>query len=384
MCEYVEFAAHLASGPARWLSDRHRSIMTGDAMARTSLVLGIAAEASTVSALLAAPDGQVLGTGRAAGANPSAHSMDLIADRLATAVTGALDGTDPGRLAGAVLGIAGYSRLAGPDALRGTWDRLGVRCPVRVVANPVVAFASATSARCGAVLIAGTGTIAAWIADGEVRHRIDGHGWLVGDDGSGFWLGRQAVRAVLAELDGRGEPTLLRAAVLGTVIGDRVPSSTADQLALLRDAVYTQPPIALRRFAGLVPAAAEAGDRVAKRIVDRSVRLLVDTFAAVADEIPTAAAAPHRAGPPGGSSGGSSGGSAAAAGDGAAPIVLAGQLLVTPGPIRAEVSRRIAARYGRVPVVAGSSAGGAAWLALSEIAPAMSASAHAHLGALRA
>jgi glucosamine kinase len=326
----------------------------------TSLVLGIAAEASTVSALLATPGGEVLGTGRAAGANPSAYPMDLITDRLASAVTGALDGTDPALLAGAVLGIAGYSRLAGPDALRSTWDRLGVRCPVRVVANPVVAFASGTSARCGAVLIGGTGTIAAWIADGEVRHRIDGHGWLVGDDGSGFWLGRQAVRAVLAELDGRGEPTLLRAAVLGTVAGDRVPADRADQLATLREAVYTQPPIALRRFAGLVPAAAEAGDRVAKRIVDRSVRLLVDTFAAAVDDLPASVTAP-----------------------GDAPIVLAGQLLVAAGPIQREVSRRIAARYGRVPVVAGNSAGGAAWMAISEVAPAMSAAAHAHLGARR-
>jgi glucosamine kinase len=321
-------------------------------MAPTSLVLGIAAEASTVSALLAAPDGEILGTGRAAGANPSAYPMDLITDRLAAAVTGALDGTDPALLAGAVLGIAGYSRLAGSDSLLSTWNRLGVRCPVRVVANPVVAFASGTSARCGAVLIAGTGTIAAWIADGEVRHRIDGHGWLVGDDGSGFWLGRQAVRAVLAELDGRGEPTLLRHAVLGTVCGDRVPADPTDQLSMLRDAVYTQPPIALRRFAGLVPAAAEAGDRVAKRIVDRSVRLLVDTFAAAFDDLP----APE------------------------APIVLAGQLLAAPGPIQHEVSRQIANRYGRVPVVAGNSAGGAAWMAISEVAPAMSAAAHAHLG----
>jgi hypothetical protein len=47
------------------------------------------------------------------------------------------------------------------------------------------------------------------------------------------------------------------------------------------------------------------------------------------------------------------------------------------------VSRQIAARYGRVPVVAGNTAGGAAWLALSEHAPAMSAAAHAHLGARR-
>jgi hypothetical protein len=225
------------------------------------------------------------------------------------------------------------------------------------------------------VLFAGTGTIAAWIADGEVKHRIDGHGWLVGDDGSGFWLGRQAVRAVLAELDGRGEPTLLRAAVLGTVAGDRVPPDRADQLATLREAVYNQPPIALRRFAGLVPAAAEAGDRVAKRIVDRSVRLLVDTFAAAVDDLP---ASLTRA-----ASAGDAAGSAGSGVPGDAPIVLGGQLLVAPGPIQREVSRRIAARYGRVPVVAGNSAGGAAWMAISEVAPAMSAAAHAHLGACR-
>jgi hypothetical protein len=66
---------------------------------------------------------------------------------------------------------------------------------------------------------------------------------------------------------------------------------------------------------------------------------------------------------------------------GPAPIVLAGQLLVAPGPIQREVSRQIAARYGRMPVVAGNSAGGAAWMAISELTPAMSATAHAHLGA---
>ncbi|GIJ73060.1 hypothetical protein [Virgisporangium ochraceum] len=129
-------------------------------MAPTSLVLGIAAEASTVSALPASPDGRILGTGRAAGANPSAYPMDLIADRLATAVSGALDGR-----------------------------------------------------------------------------------------------------------------------------GDRVPPSPSDQLSSLREALDPRPPIALRHFAGLVPAAAEAGDRVARRIADRPVRLLGDTFAATPDEV---------------------------------------------------------------------------------------------------
>lgn len=325
------------------------------------LVLGIEAEASTVSALLADLDGTVLGVGRAAGASPTTYPMDLVADRLTGAVSGALRDTDPARLGGAVLGLAGLSRLTEHDAegaLERVWERVGLRCPVRVVANPVVAFSAGTAARRGAVLIAGTGSIAAWIEDGAVTHRIDGHGWLVGDDGSGFWLGRQAVRAVLAELDGRGEPTLLRAAVLGTVTdSDRVPETDADQLSLLRSSIYNQAPIALGRFAPLVPAAAEAGDRVAQRIVDRAVTLLVNTFDAVFDDLP------------------------AAARQGDAPIVLSGQLLCTAGRIQREVRRRLGERYGRTPVVARNGAGGAAWLALHDLVPGAPEAAHTHLGA---
>jgi glucosamine kinase len=323
------------------------------------LVLGIEAEASVVSALLADVDGTVLGVGRAAGANPTTYPLELVADRLTGAVTGALNGTDPDLLGGAVLGLAGLSKFSEHDAesaLERVWQRVGLHCPVRVVANPVVAFSAGTAARRGAVLIAGTGSIAAWIEDGAVTHRIDGHGWLVGDDGSGFWLGRQAVRAVLAELDGRGEPTLLRAAVLGTVTGsDDGPDTQAEQLSLLRSSIYSQPPIALARFAPLVPAAAEAGDRVAQRIVDRAVTLLVNTFDAVFDDLPGAVR------------------------HGDAPIVLSGQLLCAGGRIQREVRRRIGERYGRTPVVARNGAGGAAWLALHDLVPGVTEAAHTHL-----
>jgi N-acetylglucosamine kinase-like BadF-type ATPase len=208
---------------------------------------------------------------------------------------------------------------------------------VRVVADPVVAFAAGTPARHGAVLIGGTGTIAAMIASDEVIRRIDGHGWLVGDDGSGFWLGRQAVRAVLAELDGRAEPTVLRYAVLATLTGsDRIPDTTAQQLDVLSSRVYGAPPIALARLAALVPAAAETGDRAAQRIVDRAVTLLVDTIEALLAREP---------------------------GDCPGPLVLAGTVLTAHGPIRREVRRRITQRLGLVPLLAGSGAGGAAWLA---------------------
>ncbi|MFC9686140.1 hypothetical protein ACFTZL_41170, partial [Streptomyces sp. NPDC056948] len=47
---------------------------------------------------------------------------------------------------------------------------------------------------------------------------VDGDGWLLGDDGSGFWIGRAAVRAALRMADGRGAPTVL-AELVGRELG---------------------------------------------------------------------------------------------------------------------------------------------------------------------
>jgi N-acetylglucosamine kinase-like BadF-type ATPase len=305
----------------------------------------------------------MLGTGRAAGANATAYPVDIVSERLAGAIISALGTTPPERVAYAVVGMAGVndaSEAAAHAALERVWKQVGLDCPVRIVADPVAAFAAGTHLPAGAVLYAGTGSIAAWVEGETVVHRVAGHGWLVGDDGSGFWLGRQAVRAVLAELDGRGEPTLLRMAVLGTLAdSDDLPSEPHEQMTVLRGAVYEQPPIALSRLAPLVPAAAEAGDRVAQRIVDRAVTLLVDTIDALYVDLKG-----HVQRDVSG-----------------APVVLAGDLLATDGRIQREVRRRTAERYGRHPVIADNVAGGAAWLALRSLDPNAPESAHTRLRA---
>jgi len=69
-------------------------------------------------------------------------------------------------------------------------------CPVHVTGD-------ADAARCGAflggpgiVVIAGTGSVAlGW--DGERFAYAGGHGFLLGDEGSAYWIGREAVRAAL-------------------------------------------------------------------------------------------------------------------------------------------------------------------------------------------
>ena len=61
----------------------------------------------------------------------------------------------------------------------------------------------------GAILIAGTGSIAeALRADGS-RATVGGWGFRVGDEGSGGWLGLQAVRHGLAAFDGRANASPL-------------------------------------------------------------------------------------------------------------------------------------------------------------------------------
>ncbi|MBW8804568.1 MAG: N-acetylglucosamine kinase [Catenulisporales bacterium] len=325
----------------------------GRASARTGMVLGVEAGSTLVEAMVATVDGEVVGRGRSALANPTALPIADVVAHLGEAVRQALAPVPPDSVAGVVVGAAGilrYSRGPSAEALAKCWIDAGLRCPVHVVADAVTAFAAGTPRPCGSVLIAGVGAIAARVEGEEVTARIDGNGWLVGDDGSGFWIGRQAVRAVFAALDGRGEPTLLAEAVLATVTGDEaVPPTAEDQIAALRDAVYDGPPIALAALAPLVSAAATAGDRVAQRIVDRSVSLLMATATALTGDNPDE------------------------------PLVLAGSLLTAPGPIGAEVQRRLAEHHGGTPLIAAPGAAGAAWLAARVLDPTIGAGVHARL-----
>jgi glucosamine kinase len=321
-----------------------------------TLVLGIDAGSGLVEAVCATTEGDVIGRGRSGSANAMALPVAEVVDHLSSAAQQATATVDPRQIRQVVVGAAGvirYSRGAAVGPLARVWDSVGLTCPVRVVADAVTAFAAGTSQPRGSVLIAGVGAIAARIADGEMLERVDGNGWLVGDDGSGFWLGRQAVRAVFAALDHRGEPTLLTQAVLATLTGDEaVPTDPAEQVVVLRDSVYDGPPIALAGLAPLVPAAALAGDRVAQRIVDRAVALLVDSATSLTTNDPDE------------------------------PLVLAGSLL-SGGLIGREVQRRMALHHHADPILAGSCAGAAAWLAACGVQPDLDPATHARLTAAR-
>jgi glucosamine kinase len=121
----------------------------------------------------------------------------------------------------------------------------------------------------GIIVIAGTGSMALGRrigADGsEETARAGGHGFLLGDEGGGYWIGREAVRAALAARDGTGEPTAL---------GEIVTSVLDRTLDAIVATVHTSP-TDRGTLSALVPHVARSGDPVAERILGDAADALV-------------------------------------------------------------------------------------------------------------
>lgn len=172
-----------------------------------------------------------------------------------------------------LVGVGAAGAWAAPAAASDLSSRLSATLgvPAVVTSDVVAAHAGALDGRDGVLLIAGTGAAALGI-DGDGARLIDGWGPELGDFGSGSWLGREALRAVLRASSGLGPPTSLTGAITGAVgaVSD-IPSWLARSTPLPRS-LATLAPIVL-------DAAAEA-DFVAGEIATHAVRLL--TASAVA------------------------------------------------------------------------------------------------------
>ncbi|GFJ94021.1 N-acetylglucosamine kinase [Phytohabitans rumicis] len=248
------------------------------------LVLGIDAGGTSTRAVLATVDGERVGTGGAGGGNPIAHGAPAAAAQIRTAVRQALGDADPATVAGGVLGLAGRGALADPAnaaLFARMWADLGLGRAPRPEADPLVAYCSATPAPAGSVLLSGTGAAALRIEGLRVTRVADGHGWLLGDEGSAFWLGRAAAKVAVRQILA-GEAGPLARLVIDRLAGPGAPA-TQDTADAISTAVQGAPVRTLAPLAPLVSVAAGAGDPVAASIVDEAADRLVATAAKVRD-----------------------------------------------------------------------------------------------------
>lgn len=142
---------------------------------------------------------------------------------------------------------------------------------VSIGGDVVTAHAGALGGEDGVVVAVGTGTVCLAAAGGRLAV-VDGHGAHLGDDGSGYAVGRAGLRAALRDLDGRGPETGLTRVVL-----DRYGSRDG-----LLQAVY-QSSTTISDIAAFAPAVADVartGDPTAARIWQVAGESLADTVAA--------------------------------------------------------------------------------------------------------
>jgi len=224
-------------------------------------LLGIDAGGSATRVVLVA-DGQVIRRFTAPPMN-ALLSADLT-DRLATLI-GAADATAAG------IGMPGLRSPDDAAALGAELTRRAGR-PVRVTGDGETAWLGAFGAAPGIAVFAGTGS-GAMGCDGERWARAGGHGFLLGDEGSAYWIGRAAANAALRWEDGMGGSAALRDAV--------VEASGRDLTALVKD-VHSHP-AERDRLALLAPVViALAGeDETARRIAIEAAGHLAELASAV-------------------------------------------------------------------------------------------------------
>jgi N-acetylglucosamine kinase-like BadF-type ATPase len=177
------------------------------------------------------------------------------------------------------LGIAGVDRPQDSDAVRGIMRRIGFKTHTLVVNDALIALVAGAGDNPGLVIVAGTGSIAYGRDERGRAARAGGWGYLLGDEGGGFWLGRAALAAVVRHYDRRGPATLLTELVLRQ-LGLNTPTELIYEI-YERD-VHRRTIAAL---ASLVQQAMEQGDAVAADILVRAGQELAAAAASVVRQL---------------------------------------------------------------------------------------------------
>jgi glucosamine kinase len=241
------------------------------------LIIGVDAGGTKTVGLLADESGAVLRQSRGGGANLVAHG-ELAVEKSLYQIFEALD--VDGQVAAICLGIAGVDRDEDKALLHAMLRRLGFRHqPVEIVNDAHIALVAGAPEGSGIVLVAGTGSIAYGVDREGKTARSGGWGYLLGDEGSAFWLGHAAVRQGIRSADGRGPRTTLYERICKEVGVDH-PSGLVKWFYDQELSRYR-----VAQLASLVQIAADEGDEQARALLDQAAQHLARAARAVARQL---------------------------------------------------------------------------------------------------
>lgn len=231
---------------------------------------------SSTTCIVTTPGGDVLGSGVA---GPADHISEPGGpDRCRRAVTSALDAAlmdagldvDMVHLLAAGFGMSGGTRRM-QEIIRGCI----AADHVVVVPDSVACWQGATGGEPGVIVISGTGSVAYGRNQEGNERWAGGWGYLMGDEGSGYWIGIRALSAATRSHDG---------VVAKTTLQERIPQAFGlPELRSVHGALYSGRlgRVDIARLGQVVDESAAAGDTMARAILECAAEHLADLAQAV-------------------------------------------------------------------------------------------------------
>lgn len=243
------------------------------------LFLGVDGGQSSTTAVIGDETGRLLGRGEAGPCNHVASDQGR--ERLVAAITAAVSqaAAAAGVAADVEFDAAVFGMSGGPGDKREVIASLIRARRLEVTDDAHIALLGATAGGPGVVVISGTGSIALGRNAAGKSARAGGWGYIFGDEGSGFDLVRQALRAALRHEEGWGPATSL-----ATRLQDATGAASANDVLHL---FYTRdwPRDRVATLAPLVEQAALEGDPIARNLLQQAAQQLCTLVASVRSQL---------------------------------------------------------------------------------------------------
>ena len=240
-----------------------------------TLAIGVDGGGTQTRCVVLDDQARVLGFGVSGASKPDAVEPALGRANLQKAIHLACQPCGgPGVIDTVFLGMGGVISQTDADVVMGMLEGLELApdIPIGVDLDIRIALAGGTAGQPGIALIVGTGSSCYGRNAAGDAWRSGGWGYIVDDYGSGFYLGQQALEAVIRAADGRGEQTALTA-----------PCLQALGIATLNELMHRiyYPRLDHTGIAALAPMVVEVAehDAVAQAILERGcaeLALMVD------------------------------------------------------------------------------------------------------------
>lgn len=250
------------------------------------VVIGIDGGGTKTEGVIGDKEGRTLEEASAGASNYQAKGLGRAVDEVKSVILDLLERAEaePGSVGKIVAGIAGLGRKSDQELFQ---KQLATELPQALQGKLVtttdlhIALVGGLGKSEGVIVNSGTGAIVMGKDHAGNIKRADGWGYLLGDEGSGVWIGLEAIKRSLKFHDGRGPKTSLKDGLKEYFDLDHFEEIVPEIYSQMEDSVSAS----VAELSKLVFEEAEYGDQVARSIIAEGGRRLGETAAAVVQRL---------------------------------------------------------------------------------------------------